>query len=209
MRSRTISAVAGLGLALLLAAVGVNTSAASGASDADADAVAVGDPESGGVVAASAGDTPPVTMPLGVTSTHDFAASPYANAPRQVWVPVPVVPEPQPEPTPAPQPQPEAAPAPPPPAPAGSIDDILNRHFGAGAGRAKAIAQCESGLNPNAVSPTNDHGLFQINIVHKDQFRSVTGAPWSSVYDAELNTIYAKWLHGQEGWGPWACNRKV
>lgn len=60
-------------------------------------------------------------------------------------------------------------------------------------------------MNPRAVSPTNDHGLFQINIVHRGQFEAVTGAPWSSVYDAELNTIYARHLYAQQGWGPWTC----
>lgn len=91
----------------------------------------------------------------------------------------------------------------------GSVGAIIERHFGAAAGRATAIARCESNLNPSAVSPTNDHGLFQINAVHRGQFEAVTGAPWSAVYDAELNTVYAKHLYDQQGWGPWVCNRKV
>ncbi len=108
----------------------------------------------------------------------------------------------------APAPEPPA-PAPAPAAAPGSIDAILQRHFGAAAGRAKAIAQCESSLNPNAVSRTNDHGLFQINISHRAQFEAVTGAPWSRIYDPELNTIFAKWLYDREGWSPWSCSRKV
>ncbi len=92
-------------------------------------------------------------------------------------------------------------------APAGSLEGIIQRHFGSAAPAAVRIAQCESGMNPNAVSPTNDHGLFQINIVHRGQFEAVTGAPWSSVYDPELNTIYARHLHAQQGWGPWTCAR--
>jgi hypothetical protein len=90
-------------------------------------------------------------------------------------------------------------------APAGSLDAIIQRHFGSASSAAIRIAQCESGMNPRAVSPTDDHGLFQINIVHRSQFEAVTGAPWSSVYDAELNTIYARYLYGQQGWGPWTC----
>lgn len=92
-------------------------------------------------------------------------------------------------------------------APAGSLEGIIQRHFGDAAPAAIRIAQCESGMNPNAVSPTNDHGLFQINIVHRGQFEAVTGAPWSSVYDPELNTIYARHLYAQQGWGPWTCAR--
>ncbi len=90
-------------------------------------------------------------------------------------------------------------------APAGSLESIIQRHFGEASSSAIRIAQCESGMNPNAVSPTNDHGLFQINIVHRSQFEAVTGASWSSVYDPELNTIYARHLYAQQGWGPWTC----
>ena len=92
-----------------------------------------------------------------------------------------------------------------PPAAPGSLDEIIQRHFGAAAPTARRIAECESGMNPNAVSPTNDHGLFQINAVHRGQFEAVTGASWASVYDPELNTMYARYLYGQQGWGPWTC----
>lgn len=92
-------------------------------------------------------------------------------------------------------------------APAGSLEGIIHRHFGSAAPAAIRIAKCESGMNPRAVSPTNDHGLFQINIVHRGQFEAVTGAPWSSVYDPELNTIYARHLYAEQGWGPWTCAR--
>ncbi|HAS13406.1 MAG TPA: hypothetical protein DCS55_23305 [Acidimicrobiaceae bacterium] len=93
-------------------------------------------------------------------------------------------------------------------APAGSLEGIIHRHFGSAAPAAIRVATCESGMNPGAVSPTNDHGLFQINIVHRGQFEAVTGAPWSSVYDPELNTIYARHLYAQQGWSPWVCSRK-
>lgn len=189
MRIKTLAATAGLALALTLAA--------TGAAGKGADA--------GTVVGAQADRTSPVTAALGPVGGHRYSRSPYANQARVIWVPVPLAPEPP------PTPEPAVAPAPPRPAPAapGSIGAVIERHFGAGAARATAIARCESGLNPSAVSPTNDHGLFQINIVHRGQFEAVTGAPWSAVYDVELNTRYAKWLHGQQGWGPWVCSRKV
>lgn len=92
------------------------------------------------------------------------------------------------------------------PASAGSLDAIIQRHFGDAWTTARRIAECESGMNPNAVSSTNDHGLFQINAVHAGDFQAVTGVSFSSgVYDPELNTIYARHLHAQQGWGPWTC----
>lgn len=81
--------------------------------------------------------------------------------------------------------------------------------FGPDAGAAQKIAQCESGLDPSAVSPGGgNHGLFQINTVHRANFTRVTGQPWSpAVYDPHWNSMYAKWLYDQQGWGPWSCRR--
>ena len=60
--------------------------------------------------------------------------------------------------------------------------------------------------DPNAVSSGGGNwGLFQINTVHRDEFESVTGHPWSDVLDPYLNSNYAKWLYDQSGWQPWAC----
>ncbi len=72
-------------------------------------------------------------------------------------------------------------------------------------GAAARVAQCESKMDPNAVSSTNDHGLFQINAVHRAEFEQVTGQPWSSVYDPYWNTVFAKWMFDHQGWGPWTC----
>lgn len=84
-----------------------------------------------------------------------------------------------------------------------SIDQI----FGPLAGEARSVAACESTMNPAAVSPGGgNHGLFQINDVHRSSFVEVTGQPWSMRYDAFWNTAFAKWLFDQSGgWGPWAC----
>ena len=68
-------------------------------------------------------------------------------------------------------------------------------------GSACAVLMCESQGNPNAVSPTNDHGLFQINVVHRDSF------DWSRRYDPHVNTAFAAQLWGEQGWSPWACAR--
>ena len=91
-------------------------------------------------------------------------------------------------------------------APAGSVQEVIHRWFGASGAKAVQVARCESGLNPRAVSAGGgNHGLFQINNVHRGTFESVTGQPWSAVYSAEANTRFAHWLWSQQGWGPWAC----
>ena len=77
--------------------------------------------------------------------------------------------------------------------------------FGPTSGEAERVAWCESRLDPGAVSPTNDHGLFQINAVHQRQFVEVTGQPWHMVYDGFWNTVYAKHLYDTQGWRPWSC----
>lgn len=77
---------------------------------------------------------------------------------------------PKPKPKPEPEPATEAAPATPvvqepAPAPAGSIQEIIYgaaAEFGISGSYMLSIAQCESTLNPNAVSSTGKyHGLFQ------------------------------------------------
>lgn len=83
--------------------------------------------------------------------------------------------------------------------------DAIALTFFGNSDSASRVAHCESTMNPGAVSPTNDHGLFQINIVHRSQFEAVTGQPWSSVYDPFWNSVYAKWLYDQQGWSPWSC----
>ena len=81
----------------------------------------------------------------------------------------------------------------------------INTVFGPSQDAASKVAYCESKMDPGAVSPTNDHGLFQINAVHRGQFEAVTGQPWSEVYNPFWNSVYAKWLYDQEGWSPWTC----
>ena len=81
----------------------------------------------------------------------------------------------------------------------------INAIFGSAAPAATRIATCESGMNPTAVSPTNDHGLFQINAIHRDEFTRVTGQPWSSIYDPHWNSVYARHLYATQGWSPWSC----
>jgi soluble lytic murein transglycosylase-like protein len=62
---------------------------------------------------------------------------------------------------------------------------------------AMAIMQAESGCNPSAVSPTNDHGLMQIN-----QGLQIYGA---GIYDPATNIRIAYTEKYQKGgWGHWS-----
>lgn len=74
--------------------------------------------------------------------------------------------------------------------------------------QAQHVAHCETGgtFNVRAVSPTNDHGLFQINRrYHQAAFTQLTGRPWVDVYHPFWNAVYAHHLYRAQGWGPWTC----
>jgi len=72
--------------------------------------------------------------------------------------------------------------------PADTVDNVLR------------VMQCESGGNPNAVSPTGDHGLMQINEVNFARFAG------RSPYDPEANleVAYAMSAGGTSFWA-WSC----
>lgn len=74
---------------------------------------------------------------------------------------------------------------------------------------ALAIAQCESGLDPNAVNEDNwlwggqgvDHGIFQINDYHhKDKFDNI-----EQLYDPAFNIMLAKEIYESSGFWAWSC----
>lgn len=78
---------------------------------------------------------------------------------------------------------------------------------GADFDRAMSIMACESGGDPNAVSPTNDHGLFQHNARYAPPRFEAVGYTWSDRYDPEANIAAAHWLWERDGWQPWTCAR--
>jgi hypothetical protein len=89
-----------------------------------------------------------------------------------------------------------------------AAQDAITQAFGPIADQAMNVAQCESNMDPNAVSRGGgNYGLFQINTVHADEFQSVTGQPYyNGALDPYANANYAKYLYDQSGgWGPWAC----
>lgn len=65
------------------------------------------------------------------------------------------------------------------------------------------IAQCESAMQPGAVSPGGANvGLFQINAVHKAWVQSL-GYSWNDLTDPFVNAKIARMLYDQAGWRPW------
>ncbi|UNX55545.1 G5 domain-containing protein [Georgenia sp. TF02-10] len=97
-------------------------------------------------------------------------------------------------------PAPAAAPAPAPaPAPAASA---------AGGGVWAALAQCESGGNPAAVSASGAyHGLYQFSV---GTWQSVGGSGLPSQASPAEQTQRAQALQARSGWGQWpACSAKL
>lgn len=106
-----------------------------------------------------------------------------------------------------PAPEPEVVPL------AAELHPAIVAHFGSGqlGHQAQAVAQCESQLDAGAVSPTADHGLFQVNRPTWDKpeawdgWQQQTGTSWSMVYDPWTNAQFARALYDRSGWTPWTC----
>ena len=93
-----------------------------------------------------------------------------------------------------------------------NLDPLLQKYFGKNWQTAKAIAKCESGLNPLAHNFSNrtkddSYGLFQINLYGK----LAKGRPSGSwLLNAENNIKYAAQMsNGGKNWKPWSCARKL
>lgn len=71
-----------------------------------------------------------------------------------------------------------------------------------------ALAQCESGGNPRAVSASGTyHGLYQFSV---STWRGVGGSGLPSEASAEEQTQRAQALQARSGWGQWpACSKKL
>lgn len=75
---------------------------------------------------------------------------------------------------------------------------VITRIFGAAAGQAIAVAECESHLNPLAHNPSGAAGLFQLMPVHWE-------AQGYDPYNAATNTRIAYHLYRNSGWSAWVC----
>jgi hypothetical protein len=68
-----------------------------------------------------------------------------------------------------------------------------------------ALANCESGGNPNAVNPAGYYGLYQFDV---GTWRSVGGSGVPTSASAGEQTYRAKLLYKQRGRSPWPnCGR--
>jgi hypothetical protein len=141
------------------------------------------------------------------TAAPAVEAAPVAPTTTATTAPPPTAPPPAARTAAQPPPPPPAPPPPaPPPAPSSSAEGAIAHWFPDVYDEALAVARCESGLNPSAVSPGGaNHGLFQINSVHRTSFEAVTGRPWSDVYDADANAQFARHLYDDSGWDAWTC----
>jgi hypothetical protein len=85
--------------------------------------------------------------------------------------------------------------------------DAIRQYFPESQEKAIAVADCESGLNPKAVSPGGTNvGLFQINTVHKPTVQQM-GYSWDQMTDPYVNSKVARKIYRDSGnsWRPWGC----
>ena len=66
---------------------------------------------------------------------------------------------------------------------------------------AMAIAQAESGCNPNALSRTCDRGIMQISCIHSD----MVDGDLSALYDPATNIAVAYRIYSARGWYAWSA----
>ena len=72
---------------------------------------------------------------------------------------------------------------------------------------ALAIIGCESGGNSDAISRTNDWGLFQHHLTYWEARSAKAGYPNTSPLDPKVNVAVAWWLWNSKGgsWTDWTC----
>ncbi len=90
-----------------------------------------------------------------------------------------------------------------------SMPGLIYSVFGPYGGAAVRVAQCESGLNPNATNPfsiggSRAAGLFQI--LYPSTWASTAQRAFSP-YDARANTLAAHEIFVRDGysWREWSC----
>ncbi len=89
--------------------------------------------------------------------------------------------------------------------------DAIRKHFPAEQhGKAIAVAECESGLNPMATSAGGGNvGLFQINRQTWADDVQRMGYQWNQMTDPYVNAKVARMIFNEAGgsWRPWGCSR--
>ncbi len=107
------------------------------------------------------------------------------------------------------QPTPVSTTPPPPPTNQSSVAKMIEQVFGSYSSAALRVANCESGLNPNAYNPTSiggshAEGVFQI--LYPSTWSSTSQAG-SSPYNAMANIRAAYEIFARDGynWHEWSC----
>ena len=72
---------------------------------------------------------------------------------------------------------------------------------------ASTVIQCESRWRADAISPTDDWGLFQLNRRWQSQRVRAMGYEWADVIDPAINTriAVAIWESWGQSWEAWSC----
>jgi len=87
------------------------------------------------------------------------------------------------------------------PTPTKTIEQKICEKFKEDCQVAVAVAKAESGLRCDDISPTNDHGVFQINAVHFPKFKG------KDPYDCDANIEVAYEIYKRQGFYPWTVYR--
>ena len=80
-----------------------------------------------------------------------------------------------------------------------TIDQMFDKVFGDRADDARKIADCESSMDPKAISDTNDWGLMQVNQIHTDVLRNKYGWSLADMLDPWKNLVFSKYLYDRAG----------
>ncbi len=164
------------------------------------------------VVAASPSPSPTPTA----TPTASPRATPIATPTPEVVQVKLATPTPKATPKPTPKPTPKAKPTPiptPKAAPTASpqrssttysreeVKDAIRSVWGDDDDEAIRVADCESGLNPRAASPSGHYGLWQMRM---ETWHSYGGSGDPRDASPAAQTAAAWRLYQQRGWSPWA-----
>lgn len=109
-------------------------------------------------------------------------------------------------------PPPSPATTVPPPAPAPTVPhgdlETLICSYPWDCSTALRVAQCESTMNPRAISPGgHDWGLMQVNTVHRGRVADM-GYQWEDLLDPRVNLEVAWTIYAERGnWSAWVCAR--
>lgn len=89
------------------------------------------------------------------------------------------------------------------------IEEII-KVFGSEANKAIIVARCESRFRTGVISPTNDAGVFQINLsAHYEQIPGETRQEkiiWLQDYKNNIGFAYQIYL--KSGWKPWYMSER-